>query len=229
MSAPTGRALIFTGGRLGDWALSEIQPGDFLVGADSGAAFLVRHGQKPHLAVGDFDSVTAEELEQIRRASDEVLTFDALDKDYTDTELAFDRALALKPREILLLGGLGTRFDHSLANVHLLRKALEAGIPGAVIDATNEIRLTDSILRVRGDRFDYVSLLPLSERVTGITLEGFQYPLHDATLTIGQSLGISNRLTAGVGIIRLASGLLLVIQSKDMPGKDEIGRANRYT
>lgn len=209
------RVLIFTGGRLGKWALERIGAGDYLIGADRGAAFLIRHGHRPDFVVGDFDSVSAEELEEIRRASREVQECDAIDKDYTDTELAFNFALSRNPGEILLFGALGTRFDHSLANVHLLRKALDAGIPCAVIDEYNEIRLTDSRLAVRKSRYDYISLLPLSERVTGVTLEGFQYPLDGATLTIGQSLAVSNRFAGDTGMIRIASGLLLVIQSTD--------------
>jgi len=110
---------------------------------------------------------------------------------------------------------LGTRFDHSLSNIHLLRKALEAGIPCRIIDERNIIMLTDSGLTVQANGFPYVSLLPLSLDVTGITLTSFRYPLEEASLRIGQSLGISNELTGSEGHIRIRTGLLLVIQSRD--------------
>ena len=60
-----------------------------------------------------------------------------------------------------------------------------------------------------------MSLLPLTEAVTGITLTGFLYPLHEATVEIGQSIGISNKLLENEGLIKIRSGLLLVIESRD--------------
>lgn len=209
------RIVIATGGAIGDWALDELRAGDTLVGADRGALFLVRHGRRPALALGDFDSVTAEEMEEIRRGSDAVQECDPVDKDWTDTELAFNWALERQPQEIVLLGALGTRFDHSLANVHLLLRGLEQDVPCRIVDKHNEVRVVANTARLRRGRFTHVSLLPLSPVVTGITLEGFQYPLHDATLRIGQSLGISNVLLGEEGTVQLRDGWLLVIQSAD--------------
>jgi thiamine pyrophosphokinase len=211
------RIAIATGGAIGAWALEELRPDDVVVGADRGALFLVRSGIRPALALGDFDSVTTEELEEIRRGSEAVDVYDAIDKDWTDTELAFRWALERRPREIVMLGALGTRFDHSLANVHLLLQAAQAGVPCRILDASNEIRLAlgGETAVVRRSRFRQVSLLPLSPEVAGITLGGFQYPLLDATLRIGQSLGVSNVLLAEEGSIRVREGWLLVIQSVD--------------
>lgn len=209
------RIIIFAGGNLNVWALAEINDDDVLVGADSGALFLIRQQRRPHLAVGDFDSVTPEQLDVIRQGSDEVLTVDAVMKDWTDTELAFNWALEQRPAEIVIIGALGTRFDHSLANVHLLRKGLQHGIACKIVDEHNEIYVIDRYARLDQRHFPYCSLLPLSMEVTGITLRGFQYPLQEATLTIGHSLGISNVITAQYGEIFVESGLLLVILSKD--------------
>lgn len=209
------RIMIITGGTLGDWVLSEIETDDILVGSDRGALFLIQHGYKPHISMGDFDSVTPGELEQIRSASHDFIDCDPIYKDLTDTEMAFNWALAQQPDQILIVGALGTRFDHSLANVHLLRKGLAQGVPCAIMDAHNHIMTIEQSTRVRRGPYTHISLLPLSLEVTGITLYGFQYPLRQATLTIGQSLGISNILLEPEGLIELSSGLLLVIQSKD--------------
>ena len=209
------RIVIVTGGRLGDWALPLIDPDDYIIGADAGALFLVRHGIRPDIALGDFDSVTAEEFEWIRRNSGETHEYDPVDKDYTDTELAWRLAVAKRPREIMMVGALGTRFDHTLANVHLLRFAAREGVPAFLADEHNRIRLASGELRLTNGGFAYISLLPLTETVTGITLTGFQYPLHEATIEIGQSIGISNKLLGEEGKIGLREGLLLVIESRD--------------
>jgi thiamine pyrophosphokinase len=218
INANYSRALIFSGGNLGGWALSRIRPDDYLIGADRGALFLARQGRAPHLAVGDFDSISENELDLVRSAAAETLAFDAVDKDWTDTELAVRETIARGFRDIVVIGGLGTRFDHSLANVHLLNAAAEAGCRAILVDEHNEIRLLAAGIteRLEADsQYPYVSLLPLTPAVTGITLQGFKYPLTDATITIGMSLGVSNELAEPCGSIRIGSGKLLVVRSRD--------------
>ncbi|WP_178019362.1 thiamine diphosphokinase [uncultured Paenibacillus sp.] len=209
------RVLIFAGGRLDPGMLREVRPDDVLIGADRGALFLVEHGIKPDLAVGDFDSVSQEELALIRNNSKEILDCDPVDKDLTDTELAFDLAVRRNPAEIVLTGVIGTRLDHTLANLHMLLRAAEQGITCAIWDEHNYVTLCGSVCRVEDRGYTYVSLLPLTPVVTGITLDGFRYPLHNATLRIGQSLAVSNQLAASIGTVHLDEGWLLVIQSRD--------------
>lgn len=209
------RIVICTGGQLDTWAIEHIQQGDLLIGADSGARFLISQGFRPDISIGDFDSVTEAEFIDIRNKSGQTIDCDPIDKNYTDTEMAVRLALDLKPRELILLGALGTRFDHSLANVHLLALAAKENVPAMIIDNHNKIYMASDSLTIEKKGYSNVSLLPLSMCVRGITLTGFQYPLHEAELTIGQSLGISNVLIDQTGIIRLSEGLLLVIQSRD--------------
>ncbi|TFE24885.1 thiamine diphosphokinase [Cohnella luojiensis] len=210
------RALIFTGGNLGQWALDQLSSQDYVIGADRGAEFLIHNGKVPHLALGDFDSVTSDQMKRIAAEAVEFLTCDAIDKDWTDTELALREAIGRGYKEIMIMGALGTRFDHVLGNVHLLRQAREQGSTLTLIDENNEIRLCTEILRLKANsRFPYTSLLPLTLEVKGVTLQGFRYPLHDATLKLGWSLGISNVLDAPEGTISIADGMLLVIRSRD--------------
>ncbi|MCL6458817.1 MAG: thiamine diphosphokinase [Gorillibacterium sp.] len=213
----TGRIIIFSGGALEDWALQEVRKGDWLIGADRGALFLVRSGLTPDLSIGDFDSVTPAEKREIQHASHQFEDCDPVLKDYTDTEMAIERALTQKPLEILLLGVLGTRFDHSLANIQLLVRCHDQGVPCRIVDQHNELIVAGpgTLALNWKSRFSHVSLLPITPQVTGITLTGFRYPLHEATLTMGQSLGVSNVLEEPCGSIETAEGLLLVIQSVD--------------
>jgi len=215
-SCAQARAVIVSGGHLGDWALEHIRPDDFVIGADSGADFLMQKGLRIDLAIGDFDSVPAGRLQTILAAAGEWQTVDPVDKDWTDTELALREAIRRGFRRLLLLGGLGTRFDHSLANVQLLHQALIHQCEAILVDEHNEIRLCAGACRLQADaRYPYVSLLPLTPRVVGINLTGFRYPLTDAELVMGQSLGISNVLEAEFGEILVREGMLLVIRSRD--------------
>ncbi|MFC7680051.1 thiamine diphosphokinase [Paenibacillus sp. GCM10028914] len=209
------RILIFTGGSLSMKSLEMIKEDDYIIGADRGALFLIENGITPHISVGDFDSIKPEQLEVVTSMSKKIVKCDPIDKNLTDTELAFDVALDQSPTEIILLGGTGTRLDHTLANVHMLLRGVQHHVRCSMLDEHNHISLTGSICEVEDLGFTYVSLLPLTPEVTGIELEGFQYPLHNATLKLGQSLGISNRLSGSKGTVKVEGGLLLVIQSKD--------------
>lgn len=212
------RAVVFAGGELGDWALALARPDDYLIGADRGALFLAESGLPLHLAVGDFDSIDSRQFEYVRARAERMLTFDAIDKDWTDTELALREALSLGFQEVVLAGVLGTRFDHTLANVYLLCLAADEGAAAVIAGERNEIRLLTGPgeCRLQADpRYEQVSLLPVGGEASGITLHGFAYPLDNATLRIGMTLGVSNKLAAPEGVIELGQGRLLVIRSRD--------------
>mgnify|MGYP002620794110 CR=1 FL=1 len=161
--------------------------------------------------------ITPAELAEVEAGSEAVNACDPVWKDLTDAEMAFEYALSQGVQEILMLGVTGTRLDHTLANLHLLAAAEQHGVQAVIIDPHNEIRLATSRqpLTIVPSGYRYVSLLPLTWQVTGITLAGFLYPLEDAVLTLGMTRGISNELIADRGTIELKSGQLLVIQSRD--------------
>ncbi|MBB3127911.1 thiamine pyrophosphokinase [Paenibacillus rhizosphaerae] len=209
------RVLIFSGGDLYKQYLKEIRPSDFLIGADRGALFLIENKYKPDLAVGDFDSISPDDLQKVRSVSKQLIDCDPIDKDLTDTELALDLAIKEQPDFILLMGVTGSRLDHTLSNIQMMNRVLQHHISCALLDRNNYMTLTGSSIEVQDRGYKYVSLLPMTPEVTGITLTGFQYPLDNATLKIGESLGISNQLTGSQGTISVEGGLLLVIQSND--------------
>ncbi|WP_339286798.1 thiamine diphosphokinase [Paenibacillus sp. FSL E2-0201] len=209
------RVVIFAGGELSPDYFDLLDEDDFIIGADQGALFLISHGYTPDIAVGDFDSVSPEALQDIENLSKKTITCDAVNKDLTDSEMALDIAIDQQPDSILLLGVTGTRIDHSLASIQMMTRALQRQINCYVMDTHNYITLTGSQAVINDLGYTYVSLLPLTPEVSGITLEGFQYPLTDATLKLGQSLGVSNKLISSSGTVSIRSGLLLIIQSKD--------------
>lgn len=110
----------------------------------------------------------------------------------------------------------GTRFDHSIANINILKRTLEKGIQAKIIDERNEIELVnkEKILK-KDNRYKYISILPLTTEATKVTLEGFKYKLNNYTLTIGTSLGVSNEQIDEEAKITLEKGILIVIKSKD--------------
>lgn len=213
---PPKAITIVSGGDLSAEALPLIDPTSLLIGADKGALFLVKHGLIPDIAVGDFDSINQQEIDEVRLASREFIRCDPTNKAHTDTELALELALARAPSQITLIGGLdGARLDHLLANVYLLVRCVTQSVPVVLQNQHNRLMLVQQHLEIQAGNYRYFSLLPLTPEVTGVSLQGAKYPLSDATLYFGQTLGISNQLVAAKGNIQVREGLLLVVQSRD--------------
>lgn len=191
---------------------------DRIIAADSGLNWAHRLGLMPDRMMGDFDSVNPKVLRHYQSLGIPMQAFPAR-KDYTDSELALWAALdeSEKGDSIWILGGIGSRMDHTLANVFLLYEPLKKEVEACLTDGLNEIRLLKGPVETRWEmrkEQQYISLLPFLGAAKGITLEGFAYPLQDYTLRPGQSIGISNEITAEAGgILRFEQGHLLVIRS----------------
>ena len=205
-----------------DWLKKQLadDPADCVIAADAGYLALRDAGILPDILLGDLDSLAAGrpeaciQEEEGRAGSFEVY---ASRKDFTDTEAAIRRALSDGADRITLYGATGGRLDHFLANISCLRIALGKGCRAVIKDRLNEIELIDrDTVLVKEETFGtYVSLLPFTGEVRGVTLTGFEYPLTDAVLTTGNSLGVSNRIREDKAEIRLASGILILVRSKD--------------
>lgn len=191
-------------------------PGAFIIAADSGLACLDAVGAKPDRILGDYDSANHKLVEKYLRDGTEVLTYRA-EKDFTDTEAAVKSAVSDGSSGIFVLGAAGGRLDHFLANVQALRIPLKKGIPAEIADPQNRIRLIDgpAVLHRKTAFGKYVSLIPLTARATGVTLTGFRYPLEDAVLRQGTSVGVSNEIRSETARISFKTGILMLIMSKD--------------
>lgn len=187
---------------------------DYIICADGGARHVLNMNIFPHMIVGDLDSID-EKTRKIFESKDVVFCKFPKKKDYTDTELAIEYAINKGATEILFIGVIGSRMDHTMANIMLLLPLLKEGIHGKIIDEHNEIMLIDKEIELDGEIGDNLSLVPLTEKVEGITLKGFEYPLCDATILMGQTVGISNRFIDRKGSISIKNGNVLLIKAID--------------
>ena len=195
-------------------AASVIAGGDFIICVDGGARHLSRMGIVPDAVIGDLDSIGEEERLDLEEKGVRFHRHPPR-KDDTDTALAVELAFSKGASEITFLGTTGCRLDHTLSAAFLLKRVLDAGIKGSVVDAHNTIYLIKDRIELSGAPGDILSILPVSERVTGVFLEGLEYPLENTTIPFGSSLGISNRFASERAVVRLREGLLLVIRSRD--------------
>lgn len=209
------KVLILTNGFYGDYSFcKKDETFDYVICADRGLCHARVLGIRPDLIVGDFDSTELNDLEYFREQKITIETFDS-HKDETDTEIAVMRAIQKGAREVTVYGGLGSRLDHSLANVHLLYKLLSFGVRGKLVNPNNTVYLAQKYIKLEGNAGDLVSLLPFAGKVSGITTQNLEYPLINAVLDIGSSLGISNTLQAETAEIWIEEGILIVIMARD--------------
>ncbi|MGI6777036.1 MAG: thiamine diphosphokinase [Acetivibrionales bacterium] len=209
-------AVIISNGNICDYEYMRryIEKSHYIICTDGAVRHLELLGIKPDVLLGDFDSISSSELMRYKSSGVPLCKYPA-EKDMTDTELAVDFAVDKGYGRIIILGALGTRFDHSLSNIFLLKKMLDRKVEGVIIDEYNEIRLIkDRITLTREERV-MITLLPLSSKVEGITTKGLRYPLFNATIEIGSSWGVSNEFTQDTAEVTIGSGLLLVIKSRD--------------
>ncbi|NLY48584.1 MAG: thiamine diphosphokinase [Clostridiales bacterium] len=213
------RILILTGGYVSDRLLKALtgkEQYSFIIAADKGLSAAKRIGLVPDYIIGDFDSVPSDVLSEYKEKGVPVETFPSM-KDKTDTHIALDMAIGLEPLFIDIVGATGSRMDHAISNIELLINALKRNIKARILDENNCIYLKDKSFSIKKSRQygNFISLLPFSNRVTGLKLVGFKYPLNGITLDKGISLGISNELIADEGIVEFDEGILTVIESRD--------------
>ena len=212
--------VIVVGGHIEDGFAKEFivqEKPDFCIAADSGMNFFYRTGLKPDWIIGDFDSASGEALEYFKGQTD--ISWIKLNpvKDDTDTESAIRKAIALGAEKITLLGATGTRIDHMLGNIELLGIGLQNHIPIQIVDERNRVRMIDSgITLEREKQFGkFVSLIPYTNVVKGLTLTGFKYPLDRYDLKGFCSFGVSNEIIEASATIKFEQGILIVIEARD--------------
>jgi thiamine pyrophosphokinase len=207
------RAIIIAAGQGGDigWK-TWVQDGDWIIGADGGAGRALAWGLVPHLVIGDMDSLSDEDQAVLEARGCRFVEHPRA-KDETDLELALRYAAREGAQEIVVLGALGGRLDHTLANVLLLTLPVLDGVSVRITDGVGETLLLRGgrMVTLRGSAGDLVSLLPLGGDARGVRTSGLAWALRGAMLRFGFSRGVSNEMTSHEARIELEDGLLLVV------------------
>ncbi len=210
------KAAILSNGDLADAEkLKQMLPKfDLVICCDGGIRHLKDLNLSPDIIVGDFDSVDSSLLQTYIDQGIPTLRFPK-DKDKTDTQIAVETALQKGADSIVLLGALGSRWDHSYANVMLLVKLAQMGIDGMILHSHNRILVSNKVFRLTGNLGQFVSLLPLGENVKIQSTRGLHYPVTDQEMPLEQPYGISNYFTEEEAEVRITSGWLMAVIADD--------------
>lgn len=196
---------------------------DFIVAVDAGFSACMELGIHPDLLVGDFDTFGREKILAYQKDPSFLFDIHQPEKDETDTELAFRDVLKAGYTNVDVLGALGGRIDHEISNIHLLVQGRKKGLSVSLYDARNRIYILDSDMEKEYVFFKsrlygkYVSFLPVTEKVNGITLKGFKYPLFKKNISIleNPSLCVSNEVEAEWAVMSFEEGILICVESRD--------------
>lgn len=192
----------------------ECESADCIICADGGAVSVDKADIVPDIIIGDLDSIKSSILNKFITLNVEFKRYPEK-KDFTDMELCLDYALSICASEVTIMGGTGSRLDHTLANIFLLYFLLEKNIKGKIIDDNNEVYIINDVIELKQDEKEYVSIIPISNIVYGISTNGFEYETNKLNLKFGSARGVSNKLKKYTGKIQIDNGLCLIIKSKD--------------
>lgn len=184
-----------------------LQPKDFIICADAGLDLALREDIRPDLYIGDGDSR--------HTIFDGPCIHLPVRKDDTDLMAAIKYAIDHAFDDLWIVGGLGGRFDHSVASIQSLAYALSHGLNARLVDADTTVFLCrDRITLPRRPDFT-LSIFAFGGTCTGVRITGASYPVENATLTPDFPMGVSNEITEENAVIEVKTGVLLIICSKD--------------
>ena len=213
--------VLICGGEINDEfslvCLKQIKP-DCIIGVDKGLEFCYRNHVIPDWILGDFDSISKEVIDWYREQQEIPIRQYKPEKDDTDTRLGMELALKLGSDKIFLLGATGGRLDHYMGNLQSLLITARKEKEGWILDEQNAItvRKAGKICIHKEEQFGkYVSFVSMGDKVTGLSLTGFQYPLDGYTLKNSDGIAVSNQLSDDCGIIEFETGYLMMVLSKD--------------
>lgn len=209
MPESTQRAVLLAGGAM--YVVPTVEASDIVIAADSGYDHAVANGIPVAVLVGDLDSISDAGLAHAKRMSIEIEQHSS-DKDKTDLELAMRVALRRSVASIEIYGGEGGRIGHLLGVALLLTSREWMQLPVTWHTATGTVQAATNFKPVRLESHvgQTITLLPIGD-VAGVTTTGMKWPLQDAELHGGTSLGISNEATDRQVTVRVTDGTLLVI------------------
>lgn len=178
---------------------------DYVIAADAGYESASSLGIKVDLFLGDYDSAPAPNL-------DEHTVKLPAEKDDTDTYYAVRKALEIGFEEVVILGGIGGRFDHTFANLQTLLFLANHGVRGFLVDESTEITvLLPGHYEILRRENVYVSLFTGEKETTGVTLRGLKYPLSDYTIRNDFPVGVSNEFADEKATISFKTGSLYLM------------------
>lgn len=215
------RILIITGGEVNiasSLQYTKQRKYNKIIAVDGGLKAACEMGITPDIIIGDFDTIEAGLVDEYEKKGCQIERLNPM-KDETDTEAAYLMALKLGASKIDIIGGTGSRFDHTYSNMFLLKRGLKDGIKIKIITELCRISAITGNIRLCRDELygKYISLIQFDGSARGVTLKGFVYNVEDFDFDTDKTyrLGVSNELADREAFIHIEEGCMLLIETKE--------------
>ncbi len=168
--------------------------------------------------VGDLDSINSSQLNLYlsKYPSLEIHTFPP-EKDLTDTALAIEFAISKEVDEILIIGGMGGRIDHTLAIIQTIAYYAKSNIKCSLCNKNNFLYITnEKSFKLPILSGKYFSIFSFDQEINRVSINGGKYNISNHKIKNTFPLGVSNQFILGENVsIEKSEGSLIVIISKD--------------
>ncbi len=212
MKSSINNAIIFAGGDISGFNRNDFDlNSNLIICVDRGVEFAIDNDLEIDICIGDFDSIDTKYLDKINSRNILKQTFNK-DKDKSDLELALDYCYENNMKNISLFGATGSRLDHTLSNIYLLKKFYDKGVNIQILDKNNTIFYTNKDIIL--DKINrYISILPTDEKAI-FSISGSKWELNDYRLEFGSTHTISNEFIEDIKI-QIKKGSIFIILAKD--------------
>ncbi len=182
---------------------------DLIIAADGGFDTLKANGIKPDILLGDFDSIT-EIPEHVK------LIKHPVKKDDTDTFLAYKTAFEKGYKNFVVLGGVGGRVDHTIANIQTLLNIAKSGGRGFLI-GKNSVMTTifNSKIEFLENHTGNLGVFAQGSDAYNVNISGLKYEADNVTLKADTPMGVSNEFVGERAVIDVKNGALLVVWNEN--------------
>lgn len=183
----------------------EVPEHSYVIAADGGYAQLLAQGIEADLVVGDFDSLG-------HIPQHKYVVKHPTEKDDTDTMLAAKIGLEKGFHDFVIYGGLGGRWDHSIANIQLLIYLATHKARGILVESDTRISaICNDEIHFNEAYQGMISVFSANSKALGVDIQGLKYELNNATLTNKFPLGASNEFIGKKSKISVDDGVLIVV------------------
>ena len=183
---------------------------DLIIAADGGYDILKKNRIKPDILLGDFDSITElpENIKLIRHP---------VKKDDTDTFLAYKTALEKGYKNFVILGGVGGRVDHTIANIQTLLNIAKNGGRGFLIGKSSVMTtIFNSNIEFSERHTGNLGVFAQGNDAYNVTISGLKYEADNVTLKVDTPMGVSNEFIGERAVIKVQNGALFVVWDENL-------------
>lgn len=180
--------------------------GKKIIAVDGGYNFFNQIKFKPHVLIGDFDSIKSPKKIS---AEIEIHKFPQK-KDKTDFELALNFCFKNKVDVIEIVMPDYGEIDHLLGNVMLLNRGFKSGVKIKLINYKYEIYpVKNSKLTITGSVGDIVSVIPNSSNVK-LSCSGMDYNVRNLSLSSTSSRALRNQIKNKRSVFEIKGAALVI-------------------